>query len=154
MAANSSNNNGSNWVTARHGGDGKGTMVKKPSVVNHHGAVNGKTPDKKTGKNMTAPHPSPTKNGSDADDAEDTLDHGSDEANEQNKDAVHPYIAAIAGHLRDSHGLTHNHSLRIAAGITKKHALGHAQVDDATKQAAAAAHAHMEGLLARGKGKK
>lgn len=147
MAADSGNNNSSNWVTARHGGDGKGAMVKKPAVVNHHGAVNGQ----KGPRQMTAPHPGNTQQAQDAGHAADGDEENKQHGEEKTKSAIPDYIATIAGHLRAQHGLTHNHSVRVAAAITKKHADGHAQVDDTTKQAAATAHAEFTANMGKAK---
>lgn len=102
---------------------------------------------------MTAPHPGDTQQAQDADAAEEKGESAQQESSEQNEHGVPVYISSMAAKLRAQHGLTHNHSLRIAAGITKHHAAGTAQVDDATKSAAATAHAQWTGLMTGGKGK-
>lgn len=137
MAANSKNNNGSDWVTARHGGDGKGKMGSgpAPNPVNHHGAVNGK---KSAGKM------------NDTDNDGDSNESGVEESSEASKggsSTIPAYTQSIADKLRKEHGLTHTHSVRIAAGITKKHADGHASVDSKTQMAAKAAHDELQGAL-------
>lgn len=138
MAANSKNQNGSDWVTARHGGDGKGNTGSgpAPNPVNHHGAVNAK---------KSASHTNDT-------DKEDQTDSGSDENQENEQDngghhSIPAYTQSIADKLRKEHGLTHTHSVRIAAGITKKHADGHASVDSKTQMAAKVAHDELQGAL-------
>jgi len=136
MAANSKNNNGSDWVTARHGGDGKGKMGSgsAPNPVNHHGAVNAK---KSAGK----------MNDTDNDGDNDTNESPQEEQHEGGGSSIPAYTQSIADKLRKDHGLTHTHSVRIAAGITKKHADGHASVDAPTQMAAKSAHDELQGAL-------
>lgn len=131
MAANSKNNNGSDWVTARHGGTGKGKMSASgaPATVNHHGAVNGK-------KGPVEGSPE-----------EEATESPEQEKSEEGGSRIPGYITSIADKLRTHHGLTHTHSMRIAAGITKKHADGHASVDSKTQMAAKAAHDELQGTL-------
>lgn len=147
MAANSKNKNGSDFVTARHGGDGKGKMSTNPKrpgttgkPINHTGGVN--PPPDHGGAKGGAKEGSP---------AEEKSETPQEEASEQGENTsqdtgVHPYIGSMAAKLQAHHGLTHNHAHRIAAAITKVHAKGHASVDSKTQSAAAEAHEHMEGL--------
>lgn len=140
MAANSKNNNGSDWVTARHGGDGKGKMGSgpAPNPVNHHGAVNAK---KSAGKQNDDPDTDSSKNESSEAGGE------SSDSNSGGSSTIPAYTQSIADKLRKEHGLTHTQSVRIAAGITKKHADGHASVDAPTQMAAKSAHDEMQGML-------
>jgi hypothetical protein len=119
----SGNNNGSSWVTARHGGDGKGHAGPggAPNPVNHTGGVN----------------------------ANKDADKDNDDDGQQQEDgpSLHPYHKAIADELRNKHGLSHNSSVRVGAGIVAAHAKGHASVDAATQSKAAEAHGHWNTMM-------
>lgn len=140
----SKNKNGSSWVTARHGGDGNGNAGPggSPSPVNHHGGVNPRTQAPKKDDDPRGQKPDP----------EDQADNYSDEDSEDDgPPRLHQYHEAVAADLRDNHGLTHNHAVRVAAGIVAKHAAGHAGVDGASQQAAAQAHSHWQNMLKKHK---
>lgn len=139
MIPGNKNKNGSSFVTARHGGDGKGNVsaAGEPKTINHTGGVN--------------PRKGPADSDSDdkGDGKQDVAAQKADGS--KNGDAgatgLPDYVSKMADKLRTNHGLTHNHAVRIAAAITKKHAGGHASVDESTRQAAEAAHGQMTGLL-------
>lgn len=149
MAATSKNNNGSNFVTARHGGDGKGHMSQAgpPHTINHTGGVN---PRKGSGADSEANEPN---EGSRKEEIADQKGDGPSNGSQATNGLPH-YVRTMADKLRTNHGLTHNHAVRIAAKITAVHAAGHASVDESTRQAAATAHHEMVGLMGGHKGKK
>src|SRR2546430_2523141 len=127
MIPGTKNKNGSSWVTARHGGDGKGHSGpgSAPNPVNHYGAVNAK---------KSAPEESAKE------EAQETPQQEQEEE-WQNPEAVqspqlHPYHEQIANDLQQVHGLNRNKAVRVSAGIVAKHAQGHAAVDADQQQQA------------------
>jgi hypothetical protein len=156
MAANSKNANGSNWVTARHGGDGKGHMSKAgpAHTINHTGAVN---PRKGPAEGSAAEEKTESASEERAEDSEHPIAEQKGSGPENGSQAtvgLPHYVRTMADKLRTNHGLTHNHAVRIAAKITAVHAAGHASVDESTRQAAESAHQEMTGLMGGKKSKR
>lgn len=139
MIPGTKNKNGSGWVTARHGGNGKGSSGPgaAPNPVNHTGAVNAK-------KGPVEGSPEEEKNETPAQEKAEGPDKDSDDTSSP---SLHPYHAAIADELRNKHGLSHNASVRVGAGIVAAHAKGHAAIDSDTQGQAAEAHAHWNTML-------
>lgn len=151
MIPGSKNKNGSSWVTARHGGDGKGHASPHgtPSPINHHGAVNAP-------KGPRKPTPTHPAYGSHAQQNQEPEEEEQQEQEWENPEAektpeLHPYHEEIAKNLQDNHGLNRNKAVRVAAGIVRKHAGGHAAVDAEQQRNASQAHQHFTNLMKKHK---